>query len=117
MVSKRQILAKQHIVRQETQRQISTAKNENDKLVILLEMKNEIAQSAEMCVIGSILIDEKTLVNVVDTLKPEHFYFNELKESYKAILELSSEGKAIDFISVLKRLTAKGVCSESEAKK
>ena len=80
-------------------------------------MKSEIAQSAEMCVIGSILIDQKTLVNVVDTLKPEHFYFNELKESYKAILELSSEGKAIDFISVLKRLTAKGVCSESEAKK
>lgn len=85
--------------------------------MILLEIKSEIAQSAEMCVIGSILIDETTLVNVIDTLKPEHFYFNELKESYKAMLELSSEGKAIDFISVLKRLTAKGTCSESEAKK
>ena len=84
MVSKRQILAKQHIVRQKAQRQISTAKNENDKLVILLEMKSEIAQSAEMCVIGSILIDQKTLVNVVDTLKPEHFYFNELKRELQS---------------------------------
>lgn len=39
-----------------------------------MNTENEIAQSAEMCVIGSILIDEKALVNVIDTLKPEHFY-------------------------------------------
>lgn len=82
-----------------------------------LEVHNEIARSAEMCVIGSALIDEKALVNVVDALKPEHFYFDELKESYKAILELSSEGKHIDFISVLKKLTAKGIYGEQETKK
>lgn len=83
----------------------------------MLEMQNEVAQSAEMCVIGSILIDEKALVNVVDTLKPEHFYFDKLKDSYKAILELSSEGKHIDFVSVLKKLTAKGNHDEAETKK
>ena len=53
--------------------------------------QNEVAQSAEMSVIGGILLDEKALVNVIDTLKPEHFYFDELRTSYKAILELSSE--------------------------
>ena len=73
---------------------------------MILEVQDEVAQSSEMCVIGSILIDEKALVNVVDTLKPEHFCFDELKDSYKAILELSSEGKSIDFISVLKKLIA-----------
>lgn len=62
----------------------------------LLKVQNEVAQSAEMSVIGGILIDEKALVKVIDTLKPEHFYFDELRASYKAILELSSEGQAVD---------------------
>lgn len=84
---------------------------------MILEVQDEVAQSSEMCVIGSILIDEKALVNVVDTLKPEHFCFDELKDSYKAILELSSEGKSIDFISVLKRLIAQKNYNESQTKK
>lgn len=61
-----------------------------------MKVQNEVAQSAEMSVIGGILIDEKALVKVIDTLKPEHFYFDELRASYKAILELSSEGQAVD---------------------
>ena len=84
---------------------------------MILEVQDEVAQSSEMCVIGSILIDEKVLVNVVDTLKPEHFCFDELKSSYKAILELSSEGKSIDFISVLKKLIAQKNYDESQTKK
>lgn len=82
-----------------------------------MNTENEVAQSAEMCVIGSILIDEEASLNVIDTLKPEHFYFDQLKESYKAILELSSEGKHIDFISVLKKLTAKGNFDETQTKR
>ena len=84
---------------------------------MILEVQDEVAQSSEMCVIGSILIDEKVLVNVVDTLKPEHFCFDELKSSYKAILKLSSEGKSIDFISVLKKLIAQKNYDESQTKK
>ena len=84
---------------------------------MILEVQDEVAQSSEMCVIGSILIDEKALVNVVDTLKPEHFCFDELKDSYKAILELSSEGKSIDFISVLKKLIAQKNYDEPQTKK
>ena len=57
-----------------------------------MKTQDEVAKSAEMCVIGAILIDEKALVNVMQTLKPEHFYFDELKAAYQAILELSSEG-------------------------
>ena len=69
-----------------------------------------------MCVIGAMLIDEKALANVIQTLKPEHFYFDELKATYQAILELSSEGKSIDFVSVLKKLVAKGIYDEKQAK-
>ena len=78
--------------------------------------QNEVALSAEKCVIGSILIDEKVLVDVIDVLKPEHFYFDDLKDSYTAILELLNEGKTIDFVSVLKKLVARGACDEKQTK-
>lgn len=81
-----------------------------------MKTQDEVAKSAEMCVIGAILIDEKALVNVMQTLKPEHFYFDELKAAYQAILELSSEGKSIDFVSVLKKLVAEGFYDEKQAK-
>ena len=81
-----------------------------------MKTQDEVAKSAEMCVIGAILIDEKALANVIQTLKPEHFYFDELKAAYQAILELSSEGKSIDFVSVLKKLVAKGFYDEKQAK-
>ena len=81
-----------------------------------MKTQDEVAKSAEMCIIGAILIDEKALANVIQTLKPEHFYFDELKATYQAILELSSEGKSIDFVSVLKKLVAKGIYDEKQAK-
>ena len=81
-----------------------------------MKTQDEVAKSAEMCVLGAILIDEKALVNVMQTLKPEHFYFDELKAAYQAILELSSEGKSIDFVSVLKKLVAEGFYDEKQAK-
>ena len=81
-----------------------------------MKTQDEVAKSAEMCVIGAILIDEKALANVIQTLKPEHFYFDELKAAYQAILELSSEGKSIDFVSVLKKLVAKGIYDEEQVK-
>ena len=81
-----------------------------------MKTQDEVAKSAEMCVLGAILIDEKALANVIQTLKPEHFYFDELKAAYQAILELSSEGKSIDFVSVLKKLVAEGFYDEKQAK-
>ncbi len=81
-----------------------------------MKIQDEVAKSAEMCIIGAILIDEKALANVIQTLKPEHFYFDELKAAYQAILDLSSEGKSIDFVSVLKKLVAKGFYDEKQAK-
>ena len=81
-----------------------------------MKIQDEVAKSAEMCVIGSILVDAKALGNVMQTLKPEHFYFDELKAAYQASWELSSEGKSIDFVSVLKKLVAKGFYDEKQAK-
>lgn len=78
---------------------------------------SEVTQIAEQSVIGAIIIEEKSLSLVIDIIKAEDFYFPEFKETYKAILELSSEGKSIDFISVLKKLIAQKNYDESQTKK
>ena len=40
-----------------------------------------------------------------------------VKETYKAILELSRQGKAIDFVTVLNQVTSNGSYSRAEMKK
>lgn len=110
-------MAQQHFVWQETEREVPAISNENEQQeVSSMKIRDEVAKSAEMCVIGAMLIDEKALANVIQTLKPEHFYFDELKAMYQAILELSSEGKSIDFVSVLKKLVADSFYDEKQAK-
>lgn len=78
-----------------------------------MQVGREMALCAEQSVVGAILLEENILAKIIDILKPEHFYFEELKSCYKAILELSSEGKTVDFVSVL----ASGYRDELEAKK
>ncbi len=77
----------------------------------------ETAQAAEQSVIGAIIIDEKSLGKVIDIIKPEDFYFAELKDCYNAILELSSQGKPIDFVTVLNQVTADKPYEQADIKK
>lgn len=77
---------------------------------------NEATRTAEMSVIGAIVLDGKSLVRVVDIITAEDFYFSDLKVCYKAILELSSKGKPIDFITVLSQSMKDNKYKESEIK-
>lgn len=77
----------------------------------------ESAQTAEQSVIGTIILDENSLSAVIDIIKPEDFYFAELKACYEAILELSRNGKPIDFVTVLTRVTADGAHDKAVMKK
>ena len=62
-----------------------------------MEIELETAKTAEMSVIGAIIIDDKCLAEIIDELKPEYFCFEQLKVCYEAVLRLSSKGKPIDF--------------------
>lgn len=77
----------------------------------------EVIQTAEQSVIGAIILDEKSLGAVVDIIRPEDFYFAELKACYEAILELSRNGKPIDFVTVLNQVTASGSYDKTNMKK
>ncbi len=73
-----------------------------------MKFDNEMLQVAEQSVIGAIILDEKILGDVIDIVTPEDFYFSEIRALYEAILKLSKNGKAIDFVTVLEQVTSGG---------
>ncbi len=66
-----------------------------------MNQEDELTRRAETSVIGAILIDEKTLPNISEKLVINDFYHEDLKEVYGVILDLSGNGKPIDFLTVL----------------
>lgn len=80
-------------------------------------LQNELTQATEQSVIGAIILDEKSLGTVIDIIQPEDFYFEELKICYEAILELSRNGKPIDFVTVFNQVTASESYDKNEMKK
>lgn len=82
-----------------------------------MEIELEAAKTAEMSVIGAIIIDSKSLASVIDELKPEYFYFEQLKVCYEAVLRLSGKGNPIDFVTVLNEVTTHENLIETDIKK
>lgn len=55
---------------------------------------------AEAAVLSAILIDQRTLDLVTETLRPEHFYSDANRTIYEAALELTAAGKPVDLVQV-----------------
>lgn len=78
---------------------------------------NEATRVAEESLIGAILLDsKKVLPKIADMVTAEDFYFGDYANTYKAVLELSSEGSPIDFVTVLGKLVGKHNADESKVK-
>lgn len=63
---------------------------------------------SEQCVIGSIIVEEQTLVPVAEILDREDFYIDAHKVIYDSMIELGNERKPIDMVTVSNRLKEKG---------
>lgn len=63
---------------------------------------------SEQCVIGSIIVEEETLVPVAEILDREDFYIDAHKVIYNSMIELGNERKPIDMITLTNRLKEKG---------
>lgn len=55
---------------------------------------------AEQALLGSIMLKPKSLSEITDTVRPEHFYAEKHRLIYKAMLELDSKGDPIDAVSL-----------------
>ena len=62
---------------------------------------------AEKSVLGSLILDQKAIIKVVDFLQPKDFYKKNHQEIYDVIVELFEKGEAIDLLAVSNRLKEK----------
>lgn len=63
---------------------------------------------AEESIIGAILLDASAIVNVVQTLKPEHFYKAGHGDIYSAIYQLYERREPIDLVTLTAQLKKNG---------
>lgn len=71
---------------------------------------------AEQSVLGSILIDPASIMQVLEYLKPQYFYLPQHREIFSVMLRMFSESTVIDFVTLLDELKAQGVYDESGGK-
>lgn len=63
---------------------------------------------AEMAVLGSIMLKQDALHEVIDTISPNSFYATKHKMIFEAMIELFSSSSPIDLVSVSARLKERG---------
>jgi replicative DNA helicase len=63
---------------------------------------------AEESIISAILIDNNTLLDVIETLAPEDFYRSAHQKIYAAITDLFDKAEPIDLVTLANRLKEKG---------
>ncbi len=71
---------------------------------------------AEQSVLGAILIDPKSILQVADTLKPFHFYIPQHKAIYEALSNMFELNRTIDFVTLLEWLKNNGVYDDAGGK-
>ncbi len=62
------------------------------------------SEEAETSILGSLLIDKDAILNVVEFLRPEHFYDEAHAKIYQAILSLYEERQPVDIVTLKERL-------------
>ncbi len=62
------------------------------------------AVEIEEAVLGAIMLEKDAVIEILDILKPESFYKDEHQTIYRAILDLSTQDKAIDILTVTEQL-------------
>lgn len=67
---------------------------------------------AERSVLGSILLDREAIMTASEIVLPEDFYVKQHEVLFQAMLELNSEGKPIDLITLQSRLKEKDLPPE-----
>ncbi len=63
---------------------------------------------AEKAVLGGILIDNSSITDVAELLQPKHFYFDEHRVIFEAVLGLFEKNQPIDIVTVGSQLKADG---------
>jgi replicative DNA helicase len=68
---------------------------------------------AEQAVLGSMLIDEGCIPEVVTALKPEDFYLRQNREIYETIYRMVELSASIDLVTILEQMRQNGVFKDN----
>ncbi len=68
---------------------------------------------AEQAVLGSMLIDDRCVPDVIERLKPDDFYMRQNQEIYEVLYSMFSQFETIDPVTVLNRMKQAGVYDEN----
>lgn len=84
----------------------------------MVPIKNEVERSAQMSVIGCIIIKPEVMGSVLETgITTKMFCFEDTRLVFEAIMDIFSEGKDIDYISVLSKASSKCKTDGKDIKK
>ena len=67
---------------------------------------------AEESLLSAILLDNSTLIDIVEILSPEDFYSTSHRKIYEAVVDLFAKNEPVDLITLANRLTEKGIIEE-----
>ena len=81
----------------------------------LLARQTPQALEAEQSVLGSMLIDERCVPDVVGMLQPEDFYLRQNREIYETIYTMFNFSEKIDPVTVLNKMKERGVYDEQHS--
>lgn len=71
------------------------------------------SHEAEQSVLGAIFLDPELMSSTQEILLPESFYRGAHQHIFRAMMDLNEDGKDIDIVTVLDRLTQEGVVNEA----
>lgn len=66
----------------------------------------------EISVLGAILIDSNAITEVVNILKPEHFYSDANAVIYRVVSEMDKKWQKIDFLTIIEELRKRGLIEQ-----
>lgn len=71
------------------------------------------SHEAEQSVLGAIFLDPELMSSTQEILLPESFYRGAHQHIFRVMMDLNEDGKDIDIVTVLDRLTQEGVVNEA----
>ncbi len=88
-----------------------------DRMLLDLETQRlPYSVEAEQSVLGSIIIDPQSIMQIAGQIKPEYFYIPQHREIYKTLTSMFELSRTIDFVTLLERLKDEGVYDEAGGK-
>ncbi|MBK5251400.1 MAG: replicative DNA helicase [Peptostreptococcaceae bacterium] len=68
---------------------------------------------AEQSVLGAMLLDREAVISVTEKLRDEHFYKENHKEIFRAMLDLYGRNEPVDLVTVSEELKKAGILEEA----